>query len=85
MDMTQTTTLTEAQRRDLAEIGESITECERDLEAGRERCVSHTPNGREIRLVRGGFRVQPANDNYWLDVNSIDDAMAAYERPQDYR
>ncbi len=83
--MTQTTILTEAQIRDLTEIGESVAACERDLVAGGEPCVSHTPNGREIRLVRGGFAVQPANDNYWITVPAIDDAMAAFERPQDYR
>lgn len=83
--MTTTTILTEQQIRDLREIGEDIQACERDLAAGREPAISTQPNGRDIRLVRGGFATQPANDNYWITVASLDDAIAAYDRPQDYR
>ncbi len=78
-------TLTREQIADLREIGEDVEQCRRDLEAGRKPAVATTPNGREIRLVPGGFAVQPRNDNYWVRVPTIDDAMAAFERPQDYR
>ena len=78
-------TLTPEQTTDLREIGEDLRTCERDLNAGREPCVSHTPNGREIRLTPGGFAVQPANDNYWLTVPTVDAAMDAFENPGKYR
>jgi hypothetical protein len=83
--MTTATILTDAQIADLREIGESVTQAERDLTAGREPVVSTTPNGRNILLVRGGFSVQPRNDNYWITVPSIDAAMDAFENPAKYR
>ena len=81
----KTTILTAEQVAELKEIGEDVAACERDLAAGKEPCVSHTPNGREIRLVRGGFAVQPHNDNYWVTVPTIDAAMDAFANPQNYR
>lgn len=70
---------------DLEEIGESVSEVIRDIEAGREPCVSHTPNGRDIRCTAKGFIVQPRNDNYWITVPTIDAAMDAFENPAKYR
>lgn len=84
-----TDTLTSAQISDLREIGESVSACQRDLSAGKEPVVSTTPNGRNILLVRGGFSVQPQNDNYWLNywltVASLDEALDAFEHPEKYR
>lgn len=38
-----------------------------------------TPNGREIRRKPNGkFEVQPWNDNYWIDVDTLDEAYRAY-------
>lgn len=49
--------------------------------------VGETPNGREIRknLTTGKFEVQPHNDNYWLAVDTIEQARDAYEHPENYR
>lgn len=43
-----------------------------------------TPNGRFV-MRRGpsdddGYRVQPHNDNYWIDCPTLADAIRAYER-----
>lgn len=44
--------------------------------------VAHTPNGREIRQVGDDqFEVQPHNDNYWITVRSIPEAMYRYHYP----
>ncbi len=80
--------LTPMQISELRECGYGRTEIDRlakAVAAGSEPCVSTTPNGRDIRLVLGGFSVQPANDNYWMTVASIDDAMDAFENPAAYR
>jgi hypothetical protein len=79
--------LAETVRAELIEIGESVRDVTRELEAGREPCVSHTPNGREIRVAKdgSGFLVQPETDNYWMTVPSIDAAMDAFENPRKYR
>jgi len=51
-----------------------------------ETVVEHTPNGREIRQqVDGRFAVQPHNDNYWIVVDTLDEARDAYEHPENYR
>ena len=80
-----TATLTAAQRADLIEIGKDLAACERALASGHTPAISTTPNGRDIRLAPGGFQVQPENDNYWLTVPTIDAAMDAFERPENYR
>ena len=77
--------LTEKQIAGLREIGEDVRACERDLNAGKEPCISHQPCGREIRLVAGGFATQPAGDNYWIAVPTLDDAIEAYENPSKFR
>lgn len=47
--------------------------------------VAYTENGREIRKVGDHYEVQPRNDNYWIKVNSITEAIDAYSHPEKYR
>ncbi len=44
----------------------------------RTHVVCHTPNGREIRLVDKKFVVQPHNDNYWIECDTLESAFRAY-------
>lgn len=68
---------------DLLEIDEPIKDVLRDLANGFTPCVSHTPNGREVRVAKDGqsFEVQPRNDNYWISVPTIDAALEAFDDP----
>ncbi len=44
----------------------------------------YTPNGREIRRTPGGkFVVQPRNDNYWVECDTIEEAYKAYHHDWD--
>jgi hypothetical protein len=77
-------------RAELLECGYSRAQVDKwiaAVDSGRvtEVTVSSTPNGRDIRLVKGGFIVQPRDDNYWITVPSIDDAMDAFEHPEKHR
>lgn len=48
--------------------------------------VEQTPNGREIRKRPDGkYEVQPHNDNYWIVVDTLEQARDAYEHPERYR
>lgn len=49
--------------------------------------IEITPNGREIRRRSedGKFEVQPHNDNYWIAVDTLDQARDAYQHPERYR
>jgi hypothetical protein len=47
--------------------------------------VTTLPNGREIRFQGGKFSVQPLNDNYWLSVDTLDEAIDACDNPEKYR
>jgi hypothetical protein len=40
----------------------------------------YTPNGRDIRLntETGKFEVQPWNDNYWLEFDTLEQAYCGY-------
>jgi hypothetical protein len=51
-----------------------------------ETVVGHTPNGRDIRQTADGkFAVQPHNDNYWIECDTMKQALDAYEHPEKYR
>lgn len=46
------------------------------------RTVLVTPNGREVLVSKDApdrYRVQPHNDNYWIEVDSLRAAIRAYE------
>lgn len=38
----------------------------------------YTPNGREVRIVDGGYQVQPHNDNYWIRCRTLPEARRAF-------
>ena len=40
----------------------------------------YTPNGREIRRnnATGKFEVQPHNDNYWVECDTLEEAFRAF-------
>jgi len=59
--------------------------CEVLSEAGYSIVAGQQPNGRDIRFRSGKYETQPRNDNYWLRVDSLDDARDAYEHPEKYR
>lgn len=45
--------------------------------------VEYTPNGREIRRrTDGRLEVQPHNDNYWLIVDTVEQARDAFAHPE---
>ncbi len=49
-------------------------------------CVAQTPNGRDVRRrTDGRLEVQPHNDNYWIAVDSLEQAMDAYYNPGKFR
>ncbi len=43
------------------------------------------PNGRHIVAKGGGFEVQPYNDNYWIKVKNLSQALVAHRHPELYR
>jgi hypothetical protein len=47
--------------------------------------AADTPNGREVRATKSGFEVQPRNDNYWIPVATLAQALDAFENPAQYR
>lgn len=50
-----------------------------DAEYRKDVVVCNTPNGREIRRLPGcRFEVQPHNDNYWIECDSLEAAYRAY-------
>jgi hypothetical protein len=55
-------------------------------ESAAAHVAAYTPNGRELRYVEGGgLEVQPANDNYWLNVPDLETAQLAYYHPEEVR
>ena len=45
----------------------------------RSHVLCMTPNGREIRRTHDGrIEVQPHDDNYWITVDTLDEAFRAY-------
>lgn len=46
--------------------------------------IARSPNGRNIVADHEGIRVQPHNDNYWITVKSVEEAMNAYFHPEEY-
>ncbi len=80
-----TTWMTRQMKTDLCGIGESPREIVELVEAGKTPCVMHTTNGREIRVEKAGFVVQPCNDNYWITVPSLKAALDAFNNPAKYR
>lgn len=85
MTATRQTPSLELQAAELRSINESVRSVQAACARGETVEVSTTPNGRYI-LARGlGFSVQPKNDNYWIDVATIDEAMDAFENPAAYR
>lgn len=65
--------------------GDAETLCEKLIAHGYQVVATQTPNGRWIRAVKGGFEVQPRNDNYWIKVRTLSQALTAFERPELYR
>lgn len=43
--------------------------------------VVNLPSGREVRRTPHGWKVQPWNDNYWLEFERLEDAVQAGTRP----
>ena len=82
--------LTPQQIADLTGLGEDfggdaeafIDDCVRDLGAGESPVVSGHPCGREIRLVKGGFETQAADDDRWIRVRSLSEAIEAHKHPE---
>jgi hypothetical protein len=54
----------------------------RDLAAGNSPVVSGHRCGREIRLVKGGFETQGKDDDRWIRVRSLNEAIDAYDHPE---
>jgi len=54
---------------------------------GPEIFIRHSPNGREIRFDRRihKYIVQPHDDNYWIEVETLSNALDAYWYPERYR
>lgn len=74
-------------------IGTAEAICRSIIQCGYEVRIP-VPNGRHIEVVlkQGDaikpmlqFNVQPKNDNYWLSVANLSQALTAYERPELYR
>jgi hypothetical protein len=89
-DVVWSSWLTPQQIADLTDLGgdfggnaaEFVETCVRDLAAGRSPVVSGHPCGREIRLVKGGFETQAKDDDGWIRVRSLNEAIAAHQHPE---
>lgn len=46
--------------------------------------IARSPNGRNVIADNEGVHVQPHNDNYWITVGSVEEAMDAYLHPEKY-
>ena len=65
-----------------ADATEFVDACVRDLAAGKSPVVSGHPCGREIRLVKDGFETQAKDDDRWIRVRSMNEAIEAYDHPE---
>ena len=56
-------------------------------EIGMEAVIDKTENGRDVLLDcrTGIYSVQPHNDNYWIEVESLEKAHDAFYHPEKYR